>query len=144
MTSQCVSNHRLLDCLLNRFFRRRSTKTPKLRPTGLVGGNPSVADGVRSQRASKGLNVSIWWRRHDKGVSGDLMLSVNEIQLIFQISAQYQIWASVFKVCRYSSHTVIVNLVYRIQMKKNIVRSGNNICNQSHYILRFWEKRRTL
>ena len=31
-----VSNHQLLDCLLNRLFRRRSKKTSKLRVTGFV------------------------------------------------------------------------------------------------------------
>ena len=34
-----VSNHRRLDCVLNRFFRRRSTKTTKRRTTGLCEGN---------------------------------------------------------------------------------------------------------
>ena len=34
-----VSNHQLHDCLLNRLFRRRLTKTAKLRVTGLCAGN---------------------------------------------------------------------------------------------------------
>ena len=34
-----VSNHQPHDCLLNRLFRRRSKKTPKLRVTGLCSGN---------------------------------------------------------------------------------------------------------
>ena len=33
-----VSNHRRLECLLNRLFRSRSKKTPKLRVTGLFRG----------------------------------------------------------------------------------------------------------
>ena len=33
-----VSNHQPHDCLLNRLFRRRSNKTPKLRVTGLCMG----------------------------------------------------------------------------------------------------------
>ena len=37
-----VSNHRRLDCLLIRSFRRRSKKTSKLRVTGLCEGNPPV------------------------------------------------------------------------------------------------------
>ena len=36
--SDGVSNHRRLDCLLNRLFRRRSKKTSKFRVTGLYGG----------------------------------------------------------------------------------------------------------
>ena len=34
-----VSNHRRLDCLLNRSFRRRSKTTSKVRVTGLCGAN---------------------------------------------------------------------------------------------------------
>ena len=37
-----VSNHLRLGCLLNRSFRRRSKKTPRLRVTGLCEGNPPV------------------------------------------------------------------------------------------------------
>ena len=59
-----VSNHRHLDCLLNRFFRRRSKKTSKLRVTGLGEGNSPVTAGFPSQRSSNAENVSIWWRHH--------------------------------------------------------------------------------
>ena len=45
-----VSNHRCLDCLFNRLFRRRSKKTPVLRATGLCDGNSPVTGGFRSQR----------------------------------------------------------------------------------------------
>ena len=37
-----VSNHRRLDCLLNRLFRRTSKKTSKLHVTGLCEGNSPV------------------------------------------------------------------------------------------------------
>ena len=37
-----ASNHRRLDCLLNRFFRCGSKKTSKLRVTGLCEGNSPV------------------------------------------------------------------------------------------------------
>ena len=37
-----VSNHQPHDCLLNRWFRRRSKKTSKLRDTGLCAGNSPV------------------------------------------------------------------------------------------------------
>ena len=59
-----VSNHRRLDCLLNRLFRRRSKKASKLCVTGLCEGKPSVTGGFPSQRGSDAENVSIWWRRH--------------------------------------------------------------------------------
>ena len=57
MTSQIASLTD--DCLLNRLFRRRSKKTPKLPVTGLCEGNSPVA-----QRDSNAENVSIWWRHH--------------------------------------------------------------------------------
>ena len=54
-----VSNHRRLDCLLNRLFRRRSKKTSNLRVTGLYGGNSPVTGEFPAQRASNAENVSI-------------------------------------------------------------------------------------
>ena len=58
------SNHRRLDCLLNRLFRRRSKKTSKLRVTGLCEENPPATGGFPSQRASYAENASIWLRHH--------------------------------------------------------------------------------
>ena len=60
-----VSNHRLLDCLVKRLFRRRSKKTSKICVTGLWEGNPPVTGGFPSRKASRTENVSIWWRHHD-------------------------------------------------------------------------------
>ena len=59
-----VSNHQPHDCLLNRLFRRRSKKTPKLRVTGFCAGNSPVTGEFPAQRASNAENVSIWWRHH--------------------------------------------------------------------------------
>ena len=59
-----ASNHRRLDYLLNRLFRRRSKKISKLRVTGLCEGNPPVTGGFPSQRASNAENVSIWGPHH--------------------------------------------------------------------------------
>ena len=56
----CVSNQRLLDCLL-----RRSKKTSKLRVTGICEGNSPTTGELLVQRASNAENVSIWWRNHD-------------------------------------------------------------------------------
>ena len=60
-----VSNHQPHDCFLNRLFRRRSKKTPKLRVTGLCVGNSPEAGELPAQMASNAENVSIWWRHHD-------------------------------------------------------------------------------
>ena len=59
-----VSNHQSLDCLINRFCRRKSKKTSRLRVTGLCEGNPQVNSEFPAQRASNAENVSIWWRHH--------------------------------------------------------------------------------
>ena len=59
-----VSNPQPHDCLLNRLFRHRSNKTPKLRVTGLCAGNSSGNGEFPAQMASNAENVSIWWRHH--------------------------------------------------------------------------------
>ena len=59
-----VPNHQPHDCLLNRFFRRRSKKTPKPHFTGLCAGNSPVTGEFPAQSASNAENVSIWWRHH--------------------------------------------------------------------------------
>ena len=63
-----VSNHRHLDCLLNRLLRRRWQKTLKLRVTALCGGNLPVIAELSSQRTSNAENVSIWWHHHAIGI----------------------------------------------------------------------------
>ena len=70
-----VWNHRRLDCLLNRLFRRRTKKTSKPRVTGLCEGNPpvTVTGGFPSQSASNAENVSIWWRHHELVQSAALL-----------------------------------------------------------------------
>ena len=55
-----VSNHRRLDCLLNRLFRRRSKKPSKLRVTRLYERNSPVTGEFPTQRASN-AEVSIWF-----------------------------------------------------------------------------------
>ena len=60
-----VSNHQHHDCLLNRLFRRRSKKTPKLRVTGLCAGNSPGTGEFHAQMVSNAEDVSIWWRHHE-------------------------------------------------------------------------------
>ena len=57
-------NHRLLDGLIKRLFRRRTKKTSKLRVTGLCEGNSPVTGEFPSKRTSNAENVFIWWRHH--------------------------------------------------------------------------------
>ena len=67
-----VSNYRRVDCLLNRLFRCRSKKTPKLRVIGLYESNSSVTGEFPAQRASNIKHFSIWWR-HNTMFWGELM-----------------------------------------------------------------------
>ena len=60
-----VPKHKSHDCLLNRWFRRRSKKTSKPRVTGLRAGNSPMTGEFPAQMASNAENVSIWWRHHD-------------------------------------------------------------------------------
>ena len=69
-----LTNHRRLVCLLNRLFRRRSMKTSNLRVTGLCDENSPVTSEFPAQRASNAVNVSIWWRHHEKTQKEKLMI----------------------------------------------------------------------
>ena len=57
-----VSNHRRLDCWLNRLFKRRSNKTSQLHVTCLCDGNLPVTSIFPVPRPSNAEEVSIWWR----------------------------------------------------------------------------------
>ena len=60
-----VSNHQPHNCLLNRLFRCRSTKTSKLRVTGLCAGNSPGTGEFPAQMASNSKNIFICWRHHE-------------------------------------------------------------------------------
>ena len=55
-----VSNHQPHDCLLNRWFRRRSKKTSKLRVTGHCAGNSPGTGEFPVQMASNAENVPFY------------------------------------------------------------------------------------
>ena len=57
--SDGLSNHRRLQCLHNRSFRRKSKKISKLRVIGLCAGNSSMTGEFPAQKASNAENVSI-------------------------------------------------------------------------------------
>ena len=63
-----VSNHQPHHCLLNRLFRCRSTKIPKLRVTGLCVGISPVTGEFPAQMTSKAEFFFIWWRHHVKQI----------------------------------------------------------------------------
>ena len=61
-----VSNHQPHHCLLNRLFRRRSKKTPKLRVTGLcVGNSPGIH---RTNGQYRGKCFHLVTRHHELSV----------------------------------------------------------------------------
>ena len=57
--------------------------TPKLRLTGLRGGNPPITGRFPSQRASNGENISIWWRHH--------MIIICSIQFNTNVAANHPV-----------------------------------------------------
>ena len=59
-----VPNHRRLDCLLRRVFRRRWKKTSKLCVTGFCKDNSQVTGEFSAQRTSNAENISIWCRHN--------------------------------------------------------------------------------
>ena len=62
-----VSKNQAHHCLLNRLFRRRSKKTPKLLVTGLCAGKSPMTGEFPAQMASNARNISIWLRHHVSG-----------------------------------------------------------------------------
>ena len=81
-----VSNHRRLDCLLNRLFRRISKKMSKLRVTGLCEWNSPMTGELPAQRASNAKNVSIWWRHHGLFLFQRFDLSGAEVGIFQEVS----------------------------------------------------------
>ena len=62
-----VSNHRHVNCVHNRLFRRRSKKTSKLRVTDLWEGNsPVTVNFPHKGTVTRSFHVYIWWRHHDQ------------------------------------------------------------------------------
>ena len=64
-----ISNHRRVDCLLSRLFRRKSKKTPRPRVNDLCARNSAVTGELPAQKASNAETISIWWRHHDQSAS---------------------------------------------------------------------------
>ena len=54
-----VSNHRRLDCLINRLFRRRSKKISKIHVTGFCDGNVPITGEFPAQRASNAEHIDV-------------------------------------------------------------------------------------
>ena len=79
-----ILNHQSHDCFLNCLFRCRSTKTSKLRVTGLCAGNSPVTGEFPAQRASNVENVFIWWRHHA------LSLCPSHFDSHFKMRCQYR------------------------------------------------------
>ena len=70
MNAMASLNHQPHDCLLNRLFRCRSKKTPKLSVTGLCAGNSPVTREFLAQRASNAENASNLWGHHGHAAIG--------------------------------------------------------------------------
>ena len=78
-----ASNHRRLECLLNRLFRRRSKKTSKPRVTGLCERNSPVTGDAE--------NISIWWRHHENKAQTNHLHHSDDVQKLPKCSGAYAI-----------------------------------------------------
>ena len=107
-----VSNHRPHDCLLNRLFRRRSTKIWKLHVTGICAGNSPVTGEFPAQMTSHAENVFIWWRHHGNQwslvVTFRSMLILSEDYLGDDVSFSFRIMRKL-----YTSHWLARRRIYR-------------------------------
>ena len=101
-----VSNHRRLDCLLNRLLRRRWQKTLKLHVTALCGGNSPVTAEFSSQRTSNAENVSIWWHHHAIGIG----IFPGHILICFDCMSRMH--AHPPSMCNQSGHAIVPRLNY--------------------------------
>ena len=93
-----VSNHRRLDCVLDRLFRCRSKKTSKLRVAGLCEGDSPVTGEFPAQRASDAENIPIWWRHHD-GIESYWAVKWSDVWYI-QVSTNTQTWQITIHNCK--------------------------------------------
>ena len=84
-----ASDHRRLECLLNRLFRCRSKQTSKLRVTDFCEGNSPVTSEFPAQRASNAENVSIWLRHH--AVSNYIPIALCRCKCLSTPKMQYSI-----------------------------------------------------
>ena len=84
-----VSNHQPHHYLLNRLFRGRSKKTPKLHFTGLFAGNSPVTGEFPAQMASNAENVSIRWRHN--GISTKWFAYWDNIHISYCPSTLFQL-----------------------------------------------------
>ena len=90
----CVSNHQPHYCLLKSLFGRTSTKTSKLRVTGLCEGNSPEAGEFPAQMASNAENVSIWWR-HYEIIEYSFRTTIG---LVIKNEYQSAIWSKLFRI----------------------------------------------
>ena len=104
-----VSNHQPPDCLLTRLFRHRSTKTLKLRVTGLCWGNSLVTGGFPAEMASNAEKVSIWWRHHVSKRRCHRALVSLQCTSVLYISAQVWNCDMRYKIITWNNLDVFVN-----------------------------------
>ena len=71
-----------------KFVRRRSNKTSKIRVTGLRVLNSPVTGEFPAQMASNAENISIWWRHHD--------VDTQWYQVISRLSDDYNVCCTYF------------------------------------------------
>ena len=125
-----VSNHRRLDCLSNRLFRRRSKKTFKLRVAGLREGKSPVTGEFPAQKTSNAESVSIWWRRHgspSNGYQGDMINKSVGWSATGTNMAKYRVVSSI------KYRDVFLSLVFRYSNSINMLSSQTWLTYSKEY-----------
>ena len=143
-----VSNHRHLDCLLNRLFGHRSKKSSKLRVTGLCEGNSPLSGEFSTQRVSNGVNVSIRWRHH-VGVLANDEQYCHTMDLAVDNPGRKVSWYAVLAICVWWQNSNLSERNFQIQCLA-ICRNGlQTLCHESFlsacfnpttgiYLFTFW------
>ena len=90
-------NHQPRDCLLNRLFRRRSKKTPKLRATGPCAWNSPGTGESHAQMASTEENATIWWRHHGSRVVCYFKLIISGLKFMYVRDVGHH-WFKVYRI----------------------------------------------
>ena len=132
------SNHRLLDCLINRLISRSSKKASKLRVDGLCEGIPPVTSRFPSQRASNAENVSIWWRHHDSlhGYSWKQDMDYSWVYTSVRCYVQYRVKFDTLRwrhndhagVSNHQPHGCLLNRLFRRKSKKTSKLRVTGLC----------------
>ena len=117
-----VSKHQRHECLLNRFFRRKSKKTSKLRATGLCEVNPPVTGGFPAQRVS---NAEMF-------LFDDVIMRCSEKQHVRHSYALLALWAPATELLPPPHKGPIMREIYPCHVIIMVSTTLDYPCSQHH------------